>query len=64
MKLPILAQPIQKTGSSRFASSAILPSGNNTQCCGDNCMTTYCFLGLSSKGCDAQGNPYINCIGG
>ncbi len=41
----------------------ILPSGTNEQCCGSNCISKYCLIGLSSKGCDGN-QPYINCIGG
>jgi hypothetical protein len=44
-------------------SSGVLPSGYNTQCCGSDCQTAYCGIGLSCK-CCINGVPSISCIGG
>lgn len=56
--------PTQSRVGHAFASRAeagVRPLGTNEQCCGDNCMTKYCLIGLSSKGC-RHGKPYIHCI--
>jgi len=64
MRVPIQALPVFRSGTAPIpTASGVLPSGYNTQCCGSNCQTAYCFLGLSSK-CCIGGNPVICCIGG
>lgn len=63
MRVPFQSPPVSRTGFASEEAGGVLPSGTNTQCCGSNCQTAYCFIGLSSKGC-SNGQPYINCIGG
>ncbi|MCW8344804.1 hypothetical protein MD535_02035 [Vibrio sp. ZSDZ65] len=63
MKLPNQSSPIARHVSRQNTQSkGLIPSGHNKQCCGDDCMSKYCFFGMSSKGCK-DGKPYINCIG-
>jgi hypothetical protein len=62
MNLPIQSKPIFRGLSALTVVAGITPSGTNTQCCGSNCQTKYCFFGLSSKGCNGN-DPYVNCIG-
>jgi len=63
MRIPVQSAPVLRAGTAPLQQTAgIQPSGDNTQCCGTNCMTKYCFFGLSSKGC-SNGQPYVNCIG-
>jgi hypothetical protein len=61
MNLPIQSNPIFRGVSAVTAKAGVMPAGTNQQCCGSNCMTKYCLIGLSSKGC-VDGKPYINCI--
>jgi len=63
MRVPYQVSPVFRSGMAPKETGGVLPSGTNTQCCGSNCQTAYCFFGLSSKGCQ-NGQPYINCIGG
>jgi hypothetical protein len=63
MNLPIQSAPIFRGLSALTAEAGITPSGTNTQCCGTNCQTAYCAIGLSVKGC-LNGQPYVCCIGG
>ena len=63
MNLPNLSKPVNRSLSIAKV-NGVNPSGDNTQCCSGGCMTTYCLIGLSSKGCRPDGTPYINCIGG
>jgi|1186.fasta_scaffold00631_3 hypothetical protein len=63
MRVPVQGAPVLRGGTASLQTAGILPSGTNTQCCGSNCQTAYCFLGLSSK-CCIGGNPVICCIGG
>ncbi|MBO3463957.1 hypothetical protein G7B40_030345 [Aetokthonos hydrillicola Thurmond2011] len=62
MNLPIQSAPIFRGLSALTVEAGITPSGTNTQCCGSNCLTKYCFIGLSARGCDRNNNPYIACI--
>lgn len=63
MNLPKQGRPVlRRRRLGAIEQKGVKPSGTNTQCCGTRCMTKYCFIGLSSKGCDQNGNPYVHCI--
>jgi hypothetical protein len=63
MRVPVQGAPVFRSGMAPLSMQGVMPSGTNTQCCGSNCATTYCFFGLSTK-CCVNGQPVVCCIGG
>jgi hypothetical protein len=63
MRVPVQSAPVYRSGTAPLQPAGVQPSGHNTQCCGSNCETAYCLIGLSSK-CCRNGVPYVCCIGG
>lgn len=65
MRLPNLAQPILRN----VSTAAFLQGQNGITASGTTCVTcpkgkkcVYCLIGVSSYGCDNNGEPYVNCI--